>query len=400
MKRPFRRSRELPRWGIAASCVALAALMVGLSPANAATPTLAISPVQAAPGQTVTASGTGWEDGLGDVRVFADGSDILKPAAALATATPQSSAFSTPLTVPGLSAGSYLFVACQRCGEVDGYPSASFQFTITATTPTPTVTAPPPIVTAPTASTDGAVPVLLVVIVLLAVASWLFLRRRPTAKRRRPAWQAHAEDAERQGPCDSGSWYCHRGTASFDLRRRRITALPVKLLSPGTGGVREIMVGADVLVVLNRCLDYQRTGADKAVVHDAAAAAAWGTWAAVERELISVSGRCDAVLWVDVHGGQAACPFALYRCRRARDSSAHWTRRAGWTATLKDEQRYALGALRSVRGAPAVGDAVTAALTDRFVDVVRTVSVDSLLDRVRFDSEWELDLGGWGRVTL
>jgi hypothetical protein len=403
MKRPFRRSGELPRWRVAASSVALAALIVGRSPANAATPTLVISPVQAAPGQTVTASGTEWDEGLGDVRVFAGGSDLLKPAAALATVPPQSGAFATPLTVPELSAGGYRFVACQRCGDVDGYPSASFEFTILATTPTATtsttVTAPRPIVTAPTASTGGALPVLAVVIVLVALASWLVLRQRPTAKRRRPGWQPHAEDAERQGPGDRGSWYCHRGTPSVDLRGRRITALPVRLLGPGTGGAREIMVGADVLVVLNRCLDYQRTGADKAVVHDAAAAAAWGTWAAVERALSSVSGRCDAVLWVDVHGSQAACPFTLYQCRRARDSSSHWTQRAAWTGTLTDEKRYALGVLRSVRGAPAVGDAVTAALTDRFVEVVRTVSVDSLLDRVRFDSEWELDLGGLGRIT-
>jgi hypothetical protein len=186
MKRRFRRSRELPRWRVAASCVALAALMVGPSPANAATPTLVISPVQAAPGQTVTASGTGWQDGLGDVRVFAGGSDIRKPAAALATVPAQSGAFWMQLTVPELSAGSHRFVACQRCGDADGYPSASFEFTILATTltaTTPTVTAPPPIVTAPTSGTDRVLPVLVAVIVLVALASWLFLR--PTAKRRR-----------------------------------------------------------------------------------------------------------------------------------------------------------------------------------------------------------------------
>jgi hypothetical protein len=206
MKRPFRRSRKLPRWGIAASCVALAALVVGLSPANTATPTLVISPVQAVPGQTVKASGTGWEAGLGDVRVFADGSDILKPAAALATAPPQSGAFATPLTVPELSAGSYRFVACQRCGDVDGYPSASFQFTILATTPTATtpttVTAARPTVTAPTASAGGVLPVLVAVIVLLALASWLVLRQRPTAKRRRARPPVDGNPPGRQGVYD------------------------------------------------------------------------------------------------------------------------------------------------------------------------------------------------------
>lgn len=206
MNRRFRRSRELPRWGVAASCVALAALMVGLSPANAATPTLVISPVQAAPGQTVTASGTEWDEGLGVVRVFAAGSDILKPSAALATVPLQSGAFSTPLTVPELSAGSYRFVACQRCGDGDGHPSASFEFTIlattlTAATPT-TATAPRPTATAPTASTGGALPVLVVVIVLLALASWLFLRQRPTAKRRRATRPVDGNPPGRQGVYD------------------------------------------------------------------------------------------------------------------------------------------------------------------------------------------------------
>lgn len=201
MNRRSRSSRELPRWAIVASCVALAALVVGPSPANAATPTLVISPVQAAPGQTVKASGTEWEQGLGVVRVFADGSDILKPSAALATAPLQSGAFSTPLTVPELPAGSYRFVACQRCGDVDGYPSASFEFTILATTLT-AVTAPRPTVTAPTAGTGGALPVLVLVVVLLALASWLLLRQRPTAKRRRATHPVDGNPPGRQGVHD------------------------------------------------------------------------------------------------------------------------------------------------------------------------------------------------------
>jgi len=145
-------------------------------------------------------------------------------------------------------------------------------------------------------------------------------------------------------------------------------------------------------------LDHQWAGSGAAVVRKTAATAARGTWAAIQRELASASGPCDVFLSVDVQGGQATCPFTLYQCRRAQDSTSRWTKRAEWTGKLKDEKSYALGVLRAAGDVPTIGDVVTEALTERFADAVRTISADSLLDRVRLDSEWELDLGRWGRI--
>jgi hypothetical protein len=101
---------------------------------------------------------------------------------------------------------------------------------------------------------------------------------------------------------------------------------------------------------------------------------------------------------MDVQGGQVACPFTLYRCRRAQDSTSRWAKRAEWTGKVKDEKRYAVGVLQAAGDVPTIGDVVPEALTERFADVVRAISTDSLLDRIRLDSEWELDLGRWGRI--
>jgi hypothetical protein len=65
---------------------------------------------------------------------------------------------------------------------------------------------------------------------------------------------------------------------------------------------------------------------------------------------------------------------------------------------VKDEKRYAVAVLRAAGDVPTIGDVVPEALTERFADVVRAISTDSLLDRIRLDSEWELDLGRWGRI--
>ena len=439
----FHRSWRLA-WGIVA-CSALIILTGGVSPANAAASTLLLSPASASPGQTVTATGTGWDPRFGDVSIFADASDSLDPSAALATATPVQGTFSTILTVPNKPAASYQFFACQRCGDPDRTSfdcCTSSPFTIATPAPTPPTAAPAPPTAAPAPptaapapptaapvpptaapvpptaapvpptaapvpptaapvpATDGTSLVVLVAIALLIAASWFLLRRRPTARRRRSAWQAQAEDAARQEPCDRGSWYCHRGSPHLDLGRRRITALPVEFLGPGTRGGRQIKVGDDVLAALNRSLDHERAGSGTAVVRQAAVPAAQGCWAAIQRELVSMSGSCDVFLAITVRGGQATCPFTLYQCRQARDSTSRWTKQAEWTGRLKDEKSYALGSIRSVSSALAVGDAVTVALIDRFVDVVQMVSMNSLLDRIRFDSEWELEVGGLGGIHL
>jgi hypothetical protein len=396
-------------------------------------PALTLSPATAPPGQTVTATGTGWRpaDRGGEVRIFADPSAVTDPSATpLATATPESAGtFSVPLTVPNKPPGTYRFVACQRCNDPDGGPTAHFFFTITplttrptvsttvpTTSPRPTVTQPRPTVTQPrptvtqppvvTSSPIGPTPspyptlaIVLAVLVLLAIALWWFFRQLPTARWRRPTWEAQAEDAERQGPCHGGSWYCHRGSPQLNLRFRRITALPVSIFSSETGRARrQINAGDDVLAALNRCLDHQRAGRGAALVRRTAAAAAWGTWAVIQRELAATGGPSDVFLSIDVQGGQATCPFTLYQCRQAKDSTSRWTRRAEWTGKVKDEKRYAVAVLRAAGDVPTMGDVVTEALAERFADVVRAISTDSLLQRIRLDSEWELDLGRWGRI--
>jgi hypothetical protein len=134
------------------------------------------------------------------------------------------------------------------------------------------------------------------------------------------------------------------------------------------------------------------------VVCQSAGMAARGCWTEIQRNLALASGPCDVLLSISVQGGQATCPFTLYQCRRAHDGTSHWTRRAEWTGILKDEKSYTVGVLRAISDSPAVGDAVTQALTNRFAVVIRTIATDSLLNRVGFDSEWELDLGDLGSV--
>jgi hypothetical protein len=288
------------------------------------------------------------------VRIFADRSSVTDPSAVLARATPDSAGtFSVTLTVPNRPPGTYQFIACQRCGNPDGYPSANASFEISPVPPTVSPTVPPTgppltIVPSPAAPPDTTLPIVLVVLVLLAaVALWLFFRQRPIARWRRPTWEAQAEDAQRQGPCNRGSWYCHRGSPQLDLRFRRITALPVRIFNSETGRARRhTKAGNEVLAALNRCLDHQRAGSGVAVVRKTAATAAWGTWAAIQRELASASGPCDVYLSIDVQGGQATCPFTLYQCRQAQDSTSRWTKRAEWTGKLKDEKSYALVLLR------------------------------------------------------
>jgi hypothetical protein len=93
---------------------------------------LLLDPSEALADRTVTASGTGWAADLGDVSIFASEEDSLDPDSALQTAPPDGNgSFSTTLTVPGdLPPGSYLFYACQSCGDADGFPSTTREFEI------------------------------------------------------------------------------------------------------------------------------------------------------------------------------------------------------------------------------------------------------------------------------
>jgi hypothetical protein len=81
-------------------------------------PQLSLTPARGAPGETVTASGSGWIPEGGQIRVFANRSAMSDPASALATANPNADGvFSTPLRVPLKEPATYRFVACQACGE-------------------------------------------------------------------------------------------------------------------------------------------------------------------------------------------------------------------------------------------------------------------------------------------
>src|SRR5262245_46946364 len=93
-------------------------------------PTLSFNPVAASPGWQVVASGDGWSPTDGVVSIFRDRGDSLKPGAALAQSSPDSTGhFSTPTTVPFVSPGDYSFYACQVCGDVDGEIATSELFT-------------------------------------------------------------------------------------------------------------------------------------------------------------------------------------------------------------------------------------------------------------------------------
>jgi hypothetical protein len=408
----FRGGWGLARWGIVGGCGMLVVLVVGLSPVEAAEPSFSLDSTSGSPGQTITATGTGWIPN-DVVRIFADLSEIRDPSAALASITSDSGNFSVSLTVPEKPAGSYQFTACQSCSAVGGGDPiniASFSFTILVppptvppTNPPPTVppTNPPPTVPPiePVSTATPALPILLVAITLILLAASWWVLRRPTARWRRPTWEAQAEDEQRHGRCDSGQWYCHRGTPHLDLQLRRISELRVELLNSRSGSERrQIEVGDHVLAVLNRCLDHALAGSEMAMVRQSAVPAAQGCWREIQRNLALASGPCDVLLSTRVQGGQATCPFTLYQCRRTHDATSRWTRRAEWTGSLKDEKSYAVGVLRAISDSPAAGDAVTQALTDRFAVVIRTISTDSLLNRVRPDSEWELDLGDLGNV--
>lgn len=113
-----RDSQGLAQRAILAGCGALVILGLCSSQASAASPAVSPDPDSAPVGEAVAATGSGWDPSVGDVSIFAEEAEVADPSAALVTATPDADgSFSVALPVPDMPAGTYAFVACQRCDD-------------------------------------------------------------------------------------------------------------------------------------------------------------------------------------------------------------------------------------------------------------------------------------------
>jgi hypothetical protein len=151
-------------------------------------PAFTIEPSSAYLGQSVEAWGTGWEPAFGEVRIFTDSAAVADPAAvplAVAPVDDLGRFGPTPVTLFGLAATSYSFVACQRCGDPDITPSATFDFTVltrgSSGASTPAQTSGPSIA-APTSGATGGrdwtVAILVLLVIVLAGFAGVLLARR------------------------------------------------------------------------------------------------------------------------------------------------------------------------------------------------------------------------------
>ena len=129
------------RLAVGAALVFVTAAALLPSPAaRAQGPEASIQPAGAPPGWPVVVSGSGWDPSFGAVSVYGSIDDVGSSSSApLAQPSPTSSptpdadeSFSVSLVVPSLAPGPYTFVACQDCGNVDGYPLARVPFTVVA----------------------------------------------------------------------------------------------------------------------------------------------------------------------------------------------------------------------------------------------------------------------------
>jgi hypothetical protein len=130
------RLRRLAVGAVLGLVTAIAALPS--SPAPAQGPEASNQASGAPPGWPVIVSGSGWDPSFGPVSVYSSIEDAekssstpLAPASPVPSPTPNADeSFSVTLVVPSLPPGPYTFVACQDCGNADGYPLARFPFTV------------------------------------------------------------------------------------------------------------------------------------------------------------------------------------------------------------------------------------------------------------------------------
>jgi hypothetical protein len=123
--------------GPAAGVVLLTAAMLVSLPTRALAqgPELVIDPLGAPAGWQVVVSGSGWDPSLGPVSVSIEGVTNPTPSPLTPSTPPPptpdaSGSFSATFVAPFLAPGPYTFVACQDCGDADGFPEARRSFTI------------------------------------------------------------------------------------------------------------------------------------------------------------------------------------------------------------------------------------------------------------------------------
>ena len=100
-------------------------------------PTARATPASGLPGATITLTGEGWDPGIEGL-LYVSQNDV-GTSSTIGSFTPgEDGTFTAPLTVPDVPKGPYTMVACQRCGDPDGFPEATFRFQVTALKPSVT----------------------------------------------------------------------------------------------------------------------------------------------------------------------------------------------------------------------------------------------------------------------
>ncbi len=112
-------------------------------------PALELSDTSGAVGEAIDANGSGWMPELGEVRIFLNPSSTFSEAPLETFTVEEDGTISGTFQVPDVPPDVYELVACQDCGDVDGYPRRSFEFTVAPVsdaipTESPTGTEAPP----------------------------------------------------------------------------------------------------------------------------------------------------------------------------------------------------------------------------------------------------------------
>ncbi len=108
-------------------------------------PEISIDPTTTSGGSAITVTGSGWDPSLGPVSVYSSIEDVtgptpsppLGPPSPSPSPTPDATgSFSITLVVPFLPPGPYTVVACQDCGNSDGFPLARSSLIVAPAAPT------------------------------------------------------------------------------------------------------------------------------------------------------------------------------------------------------------------------------------------------------------------------